>query len=79
MLTELTLYIRQGCHLCDAFLAELRAYNIELFNSVRLVDVDESITDREAFGDKVPILFIRQTEVCRYFFDADRIKSCLKL
>jgi thioredoxin reductase (NADPH) len=79
MLPELTLYIRQGCHLCDAFLAELQVYNAELFNSVRLVDVDETAADCQAFGDKVPILFMRQTEVCRYFFDADRIESCLKL
>lgn len=79
MQTGLVLYIRQGCHLCDAFMDELRQFNISLFDSVTLVDVDENASHCQQFGDKVPILFDGDIEICRYFFDANKIESCLKL
>lgn len=79
MPAELTLYIRHGCHLCDAFVEEMASFDSNLLKSVCVVDVDESLSDRQEYNDKVPILFIKGTEVCRFYFDADRIKSCLKL
>ena len=79
MQTNLVLYTRQGCHLCDAFIDELQQFQKNFLNEVTLRDVDENKADCEAFGDKVPILFNGDIEICRYFFDANKIESCLKL
>ena len=79
MSNNFALYIRHGCHLCDAFLAELQQFDKNLLNEIRLIDVDESAEDQQRFGDKVPILLAADVEVCHYYFDADKLKSCLKL
>lgn len=73
------LYIRHGCHLCDAFMDEFQQFNKGLFKLVKLIDVDENPAHCQQFGDKVPILFQHDVEICRYFFDADKFESCLKL
>ena len=79
MHSGLILYTRQGCHLCEAFLEEMHQFDVSLLDSLTLVDVDEELSHRQQFGDKVPILFANDAEVCRYYFDAEKIKSCLKL
>lgn len=79
MATALILYTREGCHLCDAFLDEMRQFDARLLSTVTLVDVDANELHVEQYGDKVPILLQDDAEICRYFFDAEKIKSCLKL
>ena len=79
MSASLVLYMRQGCHLCDVFVEELRVYSQSLFDKVQVVDIDDSEAHYQAYNDKVPVLYFGETEVCRYFFDPARIKSCLKL
>ena len=57
----------------------MQQFNATLLNQVSLIDVDENTSHAQQFGDKVPILFAEDVEICRYFFDVDKIKSCLKL
>lgn len=78
MSDQVILYTRVGCHLCDAFIDELRQYDAKLLARLTMVDVDDNEADVERYGDKVPILLQGETEICRYFFDAEKIKSCLK-
>ena len=79
MRSNLVLYTRQGCHLCEAFLLELQQFDASLAGLLQLIDVDDNSEDVDRFGDKVPILFANDIEICRYYFDADKFKSCLKL
>lgn len=78
MHSNLVLYTRQGCHLCEAFLAELQQFDAGLCETLHYIDVDDSPADVERFGDKVPILLANGVEICRYYFDADKLESCLK-
>lgn len=51
----LTLYSRQGCHLCEQMLAEIRGlYGAEL--AISLVDVDTDALLLARYGLKVPVL-----------------------
>ncbi len=79
MTTALILYSREGCHLCEAFIDEMRRFDASLLPRLIIVDVDADEGHVQQYGDKVPILLLGETEVCRYFFDAEKIKSCLKL
>lgn len=50
-------------------------------NGVRLIeqrDVDESSEWQKAYGDLVPLLLSSENEeICRYFYDPQRLKSYL--
>ncbi|HKT32015.1 MAG TPA: glutaredoxin family protein [Gammaproteobacteria bacterium] len=51
----LALYYRDGCHLCEQMLAELRAlHGADL--PVTLVDVDGDASLRARYGEQVPVL-----------------------
>lgn len=55
MSRPLTLYYRDGCHLCEQMLAELRGlYGRDL--PVTLVDVDSEAQLRARYGERVPVL-----------------------
>lgn len=55
MSPPLTLYHRNGCHLCEQMLAELHGlYGADL--QVELVDVDTDSGLRRRYGDQVPVL-----------------------
>ena len=51
---RVTLYTRQGCHLCDDALALLREFGLE----PHLVDVDASPELRKRFDTCVPVVEI---------------------
>jgi hypothetical protein len=62
-LNELTVYSREGCHLCEFMLEELeRLYGTQL--SVNVLDVDSRDEWRQLYGLKVPVLCHRDQVVC---------------
>ena len=74
-MTELTVLVRQGCHLCDAMLAEMQAVvlpGLEL--TIAIVDIDRDEKLRARYNEQVPLLLLGEQEVCRYFFDADALR-----
>lgn len=55
MSQPLTLYHRNGCHLCEQMLDELRSlYGEDI--AVTLVDVDTDADLRARYGQRVPVL-----------------------
>ena len=72
----LTLYQRDGCHLCEDMLQALAPWSERL--QLRLVDVDTSPELQRRYGELVPILAGPDGgEVCRYFLDSERLERCL--
>jgi thioredoxin-like negative regulator of GroEL len=77
--TNLTVYSRQCCHLCDDLIAALtqflaaeggkRAFDV--------VDVDAHPLIEAQWGEKVPVLLADGKEICHYFFDAARLRAHL--
>lgn len=74
---RLALYTREGCHLCEALLAELRPYlnggNVRL----DLVDVDDDPALSRAFGADVPVLMAEEREICRHRLDHGAVQAYL--
>ena len=77
MTRELTVFVRQGCHLCTDMLQSLEHLKSELDFSYRVRDVDEDEALAARYGDRVPVLVVDATELCWYFLDADRLREYL--
>ena len=74
---ELTLIVRQGCHLCD----DMRATLLELLagRSVRIVEVDVDADPAlyARYNELVPVLKRDEHEICHYFVDAVALEQAL--
>lgn len=76
MPAPLTLYHRQGCHLCEQMRAELAAlYGGEL--AVRTVDVDSDAALRARYGLEVPVLAAGEEILSRGRLDREKLEEYL--
>jgi glutaredoxin len=75
MTPVLTVYVRQGCHLCTRMVQSLEDLKSEFDfrSSLRDVDDDPGLVDK--YGDRVPVLVAGETELCWYFLDEDRLRE----
>lgn len=75
---ELTVYVRQGCHLCTDMLHVLEDLKPELGFRYRVRDVDDDAALAARYGARVPVLVGGATELCCYFLDAGRLREYLR-
>jgi thioredoxin reductase (NADPH) len=66
---QLTLYIREGCHLCDDMEQALRECESQLDFETRRVPIDNNAELEQAYGARVPVLVCGDEEICHYFLD----------
>ena len=59
----LTLFGRQGCHLCDAMLAALKPCLVAGKVTLQMVDVDGEPDLKVRFDTEVPLLFEGELEI----------------
>lgn len=57
-MSRLTLYSREGCHLCEELLAELAPWAAARGASVTLADVDADPATRRRYGHRIPVLLV---------------------
>lgn len=68
-MTELLLYSREGCHLCDEMLHALLPLQAQMDFHVTPVDIDADQALHEQYNELVPVLVGPQGEICRYRLD----------
>jgi hypothetical protein len=73
-LSRYVLYSRRDCRLCEEMLAALQAQMGTDF-SVEIVDVDGDPALKARYGEHVPVLMDRDTELCRYRYDAAKLAA----
>lgn len=73
----LTLYARSYCHLCEEMLAALEPLRRDFAFSVDVVDVDRDPALEQRFDTLVPVLMHADIELCRYHFDAAKVRDYL--
>ena len=73
----LTLYSRQGCHLCDEMLEQLRREQQRLEFAIVVVDIDRDPGLRQRYGEDVPVLTHEGREVCRHRLDVTALVDLL--
>lgn len=66
---RLTLYYREGCHLCESMLRALRGLQPRLGFELTLVDIDREAQLRQRYDEWVPVLSGEDGEICHYHLD----------
>ncbi len=73
--TELVVYSRSGCHLCDALIDELTEFCSG--NPFTFTDIDITGKDdlEQLYGLKVPVVTYNDIVLCEYFLDTKAITA----
>lgn len=74
---ELTLYTREGCHLCEEMKSQLAPLLEEYGLALKEVDVDAEPELAARFGEEVPVLFLDGRKVAKYRLDVKQLRRQL--
>ena len=66
---DVTLYTRQGCHLCDQAKAVIAPLLSEFGASLTLVDIDQDPVLKQRYDWDVPVIFIGSRKVAKHRVD----------
>lgn len=78
-----TLYSRSYCHLCDAMLQALRAFDVARAFTIDVVDIDADAALVVLYDELVPVLMGSKggappLQLCHYFLDAAKLRAFLE-
>jgi len=73
----LTLYHREGCHLCEAMERELAPLLAARGWRLERVDVDSDPALARRYGSEVPVLEYEGREICRHRLDRAALEAAL--
>ncbi len=77
-MTQITIYSRAGCHLCDDAQKILESMQEELNFEIEVIDIDESAELIKLYSDQVPVIHIDGLHHDFYKVDPDRFRSSLE-
>jgi len=79
---EITLYVKQDCHLCEDMLKNLNTFLSEFEQDISASIIIRDIDDREnwyqRYREYVPVLVVNGEEVCHYFFDSEELAEVIE-
>jgi len=77
--SQLTLYTRIGCHLCDDMKEQLEILQQQYQFSLNIVDIDADNDNylRLRYGERVPVLAGGEQEICHYFLNQELLLNYL--
>ena len=75
---QLTLYYREGCHLCEIMLQALRGLQSDMEFEISLVDIDREPDLRQRYDEWVPVLCRGELEICHYQLDLEALNRALR-
>jgi glutaredoxin len=77
--SQLTLYTRLGCHLCDEMKEQLEIFQQQYGFSLNIVDIDADNDNylRLRYGERVPVLAGGDQEICHYSLNQELLVSYL--
>ena len=74
---QVTLYMRDGCHLCDEARRVIERVQEELFFSLSEVDIERDDRLHRAYLERIPVVELDGRELFEYFVDEDRLREAL--
>ena len=77
-MTTITIYSRQGCHLCDDAQKTLESMREELNFAIEVIDIDQDAELIKLYSDQVPVIHIDGTHHDFYKVDPTRFRSSLE-
>jgi glutaredoxin len=73
----LTLYHRDGCHLCDDLAQDLERMSTELGFEISRVDIDADPALKRRFNEKIPVLALGEDIICCHRLDERALRQAL--
>jgi glutaredoxin len=77
-MTKVTVYSRQGCHLCEDAENILESLREELNFEIEVIDIDEDAELVKLYSDQVPVIHIDGIHHDFYKVDPTRFRSSLE-
>jgi glutaredoxin len=77
-MTTITIYSRQGCHLCDDAQKTLESMREELNFEIVVIDIDQDAELIKRYSDQVPVIHIDGIHHDFYKVDPLRFRSSLE-
>jgi glutaredoxin len=77
-MTKVTIYSRQGCHLCDDAINTLESLREELNFEIEVINIDIDPELIKLYSDQVPVIHIDGEHHDFYKVDPVRFKSSLE-
>ena len=74
---KLRLFGHSYCHLCDEMQRALAPWQQRFGFELEVIDISDDCELESRFGEKVPVLFQGQQEICHYFLDETALQRCL--
>jgi glutaredoxin len=75
---DVTLYMREGCHLCDSAKDVIAPIVAEFGGRFREVDIDDDAGLLKLYNEDVPVIFVGAREVARHKIDAEAFRRELQ-
>lgn len=73
----LTLYSRPGCHLCDEMKQQIAPLVRRYGAILREVNIDADPALRARYNEEVPVLFVGDRKVAKYYVDLEQLERQL--
>jgi glutaredoxin len=77
-MTKITIYSRNGCHLCDDAFNTLESMREELNIEIDVIDIDQNAELVKLYSDQVPVIHIDGIHHDFYKVDPVRFRSSLE-
>jgi glutaredoxin len=74
----LTLYYREGCHLCETMLQALWGLQVRLGFDLQVQDIDRDPQLAQRYDEWVPVLVGGDQEICHYHLDQPALEAFLE-
>ncbi|EIJ42941.1 Glutaredoxin-like domain (DUF836) [Beggiatoa alba B18LD] len=75
VLPLLTVYTREGCHLCMEMQQELSLLQQRYSFTVEYIDIDNDVDLKQRYNTRVPVLAVGETELCYYFLETESVEA----
>jgi hypothetical protein len=75
---RVTLYGREGCHLCDDARAIVEAVCAELGETWAEVDIDDDPALLDRYGEEIPVTLVDGRQHDFWRVDPDRLRTALR-
>lgn len=72
-----TLYAREGCHLCDEARVVMAPIMERFGATLREVDIDDDEESRAEYNESVPVIFVGEEFFARYRVDAGAFEKAI--
>ena len=76
-MTDVVLYGKAGCHLCDEARAEIDSVRAERDFELREIDVSLDPVLHARYGERIPVVVVAGREAFEYHVDAQELEKLL--